>query len=257
VHVGTSCWWPAAVRPGDPARSSAANIAGFVRQIERAAKLGVELLVLPEGMTVVGVPGGSYSSVAEAPDGPATRALAAAAKRHRMHVIACYNLRVAEHITNTATLFGPNGKILGRYDKVHVPNEEVDGGVVEGRSFPVFETALGTIGMMICWDVVFPEAARALALRGAEIIALPIWGGQELLMQARALENHVYLLSSGFDARNTIVDPQGRLLANQAAVKGSERVAKILHANIDLAAPHRWPWVGDFAHRWPFERRGV
>lgn len=257
IRVGTSCWWPAAVRPQDPVRSPERNIAGFIRQIEKAKRLGVDLLVLPEAMTLVGVPNAKYHTVAEPPDGPSTRALAAAARKNHIHVVSCHNLQVGSRVTNTATLFGANGKILGRYDKVHMPNEEVDGGVSEGDSYPVFETPLGVIGMQICWDVVFPEAARAMALAGAELLALPIWGGSEMLMQARALENHVYLVSSGFNARNTIIDPLGQFLANAKAVKGPEAAAKILHADIDLARPQRWSWVGDFGHRMPLERRSL
>ena len=58
-----------------------------------------------------------------------------------------------------------------------LPREEIDGGVTPGDALPVFETDFGTIGMMICWDVTFPEAARTLAKQGAEVIFLPIWGG--------------------------------------------------------------------------------
>lgn len=255
VHVGASCWWPFQATPRQPVRSPALNTADYIDQVAQAARQGVQLLVLPEAMTLVGVPGAKYHTVAEAPDGPTTRALAAAAKRHRIHVVACYNLRQSDRITNTATLFGPTGKILGRYDKVHLPNEEVDGGVSEGAAYPVFETEIGVIGMLICWDVVFPEAARAVALAGAEIVALPIWGGSEQLMAARALENHLYLVSSGFNARNTIIDPLGRFLANEKAAQGDRRTAKIVHAKIDLSRPQRWPWVGDFGHRLPLERR--
>ncbi|HTL53339.1 MAG TPA: hypothetical protein VL860_12250, partial [Planctomycetota bacterium] len=71
------------------------------------------------------------------------------------------------------------------------------------------------------------------------------------------LENNVHLISSGFDARNTIIDPLGRFLANEKARKGPEKTARILHTKIDLAHQHRWGWVGDFNHRMPLERRAL
>jgi predicted amidohydrolase len=66
---------------------------------------------------------------------------------------------------------------------------------------------------MICWDVQYPDPARALALAGAEAIFMPIWGGNETLAAARAIENHVFLASSGYDHPTRMLDPMGEVLA--------------------------------------------
>ena len=60
----------------------------------------------------------------------------------------------------------------------------------------MFDTKFGKVGLMICYDGFFPEVARELSNRGAEVIAWPVWGCNPLLAQARACENHVYLVSS-------------------------------------------------------------
>ena len=116
--------------------------------------------------------------------------------------------------------------------------------------YPVFKTDFGMLGLMICWDLQFPEPARALALKGAEIIQLPIWGGNELLARARAIENHVFLITSSYDMRTFIVDPTGAVLAEANA---KEPVA---HAELCLDRRIIQPWLGDMKTRTWLERRG-
>ncbi|MGH9628178.1 MAG: nitrilase-related carbon-nitrogen hydrolase, partial [Bryobacteraceae bacterium] len=92
--------------------------------------------------------------------------------------------------------------------------------------------------MMICWDVQYVQPARALALGGAELIAMPIWGGNEALGQARAIENHVFLATSGYDYPAYIMDPTGGVLA-----EARETGAAI--ATIDLSRPPSYHRLGD------------
>jgi len=99
------------------------------------------------------------------------------------------------------------------------------------------------VGIMICWDVFFPEPARALAARGAEIIFLPIWGGNADLIKARPIENQVYLVTSSYDAKTAIYDRTGKIMAEADA---SQPIAV---AEIDLAQPTRWEWLGDYRGR--------
>jgi len=75
---------------------------------------------------------------------------------------------------NTSVLINRTGSVAGKYRKLSLPREEIDGGVTPRDSLPVFNTDFGRIGMMICWDVTFPETARTLAREGAEMIFLPI-----------------------------------------------------------------------------------
>jgi predicted amidohydrolase len=146
-------------------------------------------------------------------------------------------------VYNTAVLIDRNGNLAGRYRKVSLPQEEFDGGVTPGNSFPVFETDFGKIGLMICWDVTFPESARALAQKGAEIIFLPIAGGDVTLTKARAIENQVYLVSSTYDMITAVFDQRGNVM-KQATEKNP-----VIVTNVDLNKQTLWPWIGDLKSR--------
>src|SRR6185503_8460410 len=84
--------------------------------------------------------------------------------------------RDRHQLFNVAVLIGPDGKVVGKYRKVCLPDGEYDKGMSPGSDYPVFDTRLGKVGMMICYDGFFPEVARELSNRGAEIIAWPVWG---------------------------------------------------------------------------------
>ena len=73
-------------------------------------------------------------------------------------------------------LDGPIGQIVGKYRKVCLPRTEIEEGFEPGHEYPVFETRFGKVGMMICYDGFFPEVARELSIRGAEVIAWPVAG---------------------------------------------------------------------------------
>jgi predicted amidohydrolase len=97
--------------------------------------------------------------------------------------------------------------------------------------------------MMICYDVFFPDPARALAAQGAEVILMPIWGGDETLAAARAIENKVFLAASGYNHPTYIMDPDGKRLA-EAPQAGEAAVAEI-----DLARRYVDAWLGDMRTR--------
>ena len=88
---------------------------------------------------------------------------------------------------------------MGKYRKTCLPRGEVTAGIAPGHEYPVFDTRFGKLGMMVCYDGFFPEVARELANRGAEVIAWPVWGCNPSLASARACENHVYLVSSTYE----------------------------------------------------------
>jgi predicted amidohydrolase len=96
---------------------------------------------------------------------------------------------------------------------------------------------------MICYDVFFSDPARALALRGAEMILMPIWGGDETLAKARAIENGVYLIASGYDHPTYVMDPEGVRVA-EAKDRGTAAVA-----TLDLNRRYLEPWLGDMHAR--------
>ena len=103
--------------------------------------------------------------------------------------------------------------------------------------------------MMICWDVQYADPARALALRGAELILMPIWGGSEPLGKARAIENQVFIASSGYDYPTMIMDPNGETLAT-ASGQGT-----IASATIDLNRRYTEAWLGNMRGRFMKEVR--
>jgi len=213
----------------------------FARFVEEAAAKGADIVCLPEGITLVGN-GLKYAQAAEPVPGPSTEFLGALAKRLRIWIVAGIYERAGSRIYNTAVLIGRDGSLAGRYHKMSLPDEEIEGGITPGADSPVFETDFGRVGLMICWDSSYPEVARTMAARGAEVLFLPIWGGVEQLVQARAIENQVFVVASGFDFRSGIFDRRGERIAD---AKGSE----VVLATVDLAEPTAWDWIGNWRAR--------
>ncbi|MDX2149314.1 MAG: carbon-nitrogen hydrolase family protein [Bryobacteraceae bacterium] len=228
--------------------SAEANVARFLEVAAAKLPAKPDVVLFPEGMTLVGT-GKSYADVAEAVPGPTTLALGTFARRHKTWVAAGILEREGDAIYNTAVLIGRNGELAGKYRKVYLPREEMEGGITPGSSYPVFDTDFGKVGMMICWDVQYADPARALAVQGAEVILMPIWGGSQLLGRARALENHVFLVSSGYDYPAAVVDPMGEILST------SEEQGTVAVATVDLNKRYADAWLGYMRARYFKELR--
>jgi len=219
----------------------AANCAKAADWVRRCvAATGAELVVLPETASTGFTPGCSpeqlWDLVAEIP-GPLTEPLQQAARDTGAHVVwGTYERGAGRGVVhNSAVLIGPDGAVLGTYRKTHPFGSELrsrGGWVTPGNRVAVLDTALGRIGMAICFDGDFPELWRIQAVQGAEVIARPsalLRSADigELTSRARAYDNHVYVIAAnatGVDAAGVlffgnshVVDPTSHTIARAAS----------------------------------------
>lgn len=151
------------------------------------------------------------------------------AASHRMYLVVCSDFIESDGATyNTAFFLGRDGKEIGRYHKT-CPTWSERGARALGKSLPVFDTRdLGTVGMLICYDLVFPETARCLALAGADIVFFPTMGGAAVgdddiglqALRVRAAENHVYLVVAFRGSGSMIISPRGQIIARAEGPDG-------------------------------------
>jgi 5-aminopentanamidase len=221
------------------------NLDACLAWLEEAAGAGAELLVLPE----CALPGYMFGSLEEAMPfaeeipGRSTEVLEQACRRLGIHVVCGLLERDGDLLHNAAVLVGPGG-LVGSYRKTHLPFLGVDRFTTPGEELTVFDTALGRIGVEICYDLRFPEVTRMLALRGADIVAHPTNFPMaakvqtELITVARAAENRIYLLTANrvgkerwgeFCGWSQIVDPFGKRLA-----EANETEETLLVADVDV-----------------------
>jgi predicted amidohydrolase len=206
-----------------------------------------DLWVLPE----LALSGYSFASrdealgLAEEVPGPTTRALTALCAARGTHVVVGLAERAGRSLYNSAVFLGPAG-IVGVYRKVHLFDRETL--VFDPGPEPFRVSPLGAhrIGLMICFDWLFPEAARSLALAGADLIAHPsnlVLPHCQAAMVTRALENGVFTATANrigtearagrtltFTGRSRIIDPRGLVLA-----EGGAATEEVVAAEVDLA----------------------
>ena len=261
-----------------------ASLADTAAAVSEAARGGARLVVLAELHT------GPYFCQVEAPaefdraepiPGPSTEALAAMAREHQVVLVgSLFERRGPGLYHNTAVVFERDGGLAGRYRKMHIPD---DPGYYEkyyftpgDLGFQPIETSIGRLGVLVCWDQWYPEAARLMALAGAEVLIYPTAIGWDpgdtkdeqqrqreawiTVQRGHAVANNLHLIAcnrTGFEAdpsgvsagaefwgSSFVAGPQGEILA-QAGVDAIE----ILHAEIDLSRTEQvrrqWPFLRD------------
>ncbi|NLG27365.1 MAG: carbon-nitrogen hydrolase family protein, partial [Chloroflexi bacterium] len=187
-------------------------------------------------------------------DGPNARFLADKARRWHMHVSASLYERRGDLVLNTAPLYDRQGALVGSYSKNMLYDPELDQGVTPGVGYPVFDTDLGRVGIMICYDSWFPETARLLAYQGAEIVLFPNAGYYVGLLPARAADNGVWIAVSSLGGPAGVWDPGGnragelepeatRSAPNSIRYCEKDDALGMLIATLDLSrqpSPHSW-----------------
>lgn len=163
------------------------------------------------------------------------------AKEKQMYMIFGVHESDEERMYNTAYIISDCGEIIGKYRKTHFTYTELLSEMTPGEEIPVFDLPFGKIGIMICWDQWFPEMARALSEKGAEIIFVLTAGNPECLSRARAYENGVFVVVSGCEDGNPgasfIVDQYGEILG---AVESDEKGYISLPIDLDARKHMRY-----------------
>ncbi|MCB1553900.1 MAG: carbon-nitrogen hydrolase [Xanthomonadales bacterium] len=260
-----------------------ANLSRIEQRVAEAAAAGARLVLLQE------LHNGPYFCQHESVDefdraepipGPSTERLGALAARHGVVLVASlFERRAAGLYHNTAVVFETDGRMLGRYRKMHIPD---DPGFLEkfyftpgDLGFEPIDTSVGRLGVLVCWDQWYPEGARLMALAGAELLLYPTAIGWDpadtddekarqrqawvLSQRGHAVANGLPVLScnrTGFEAApdvgrgiqfwgtSFVAGPQGELLA-----EASTDQAEVLIADVDLARSESvrriWPFLRD------------
>ncbi len=207
--------------------------------VREAVSAGADLVALPELWSCHGLED-VYHENAEPIPGPTTVFLGYLARELSAYVLGGSILEGepgAQRLFNTSTFFGPDGEMTAVYRKIHLfdvkvsDNEYLESAnIAPGGEIVTAKAGLATLGLSVCYDVRFPELYRLLALRGAEVLAVPaaftLQTGKdhwEVLLRARALENQAFVVAPaqwGRKAngrwtygRSMIVDPWGTVLA--------------------------------------------
>lgn len=204
------------------------RMSAMIREI--ATKQRVDLIVFPELITTGAELGLRFTEVAQRVPGASVNLIAQRANEYGVYVLfgLASKEKVESVLYNTAVLVGPEGALVDVYHKVHLRGEERMA-FREGFKLTVAETEIGAIGIMIGYDLAFPEVARALTLEGAEVICvLANWEAGELdewrtFMRARACENAVFVAGANrigedvtltFGGESMIVGPRGEIHAS-------------------------------------------
>lgn len=259
----------------DEAKS--ANVAKAVASIGEAAGAGAKVVCLQElfhNHYPCQSEDHSRFEQAEPIPGPITEAISQAAKQHGVTVVcSLFEKRAAGLYHNSVALINDAGEVAGVYRKMHIPDDPLyyekfyfTPGDLDFQAFP---TTHGNIGVCICWDQWFPEAARLTALRGAELLFYPTaigWLPEEketfgpsqvdawkTMMRSHAIANGVFVAAVNrvgnegeleFWGNSFVADPYGNVIAEASAANEEVLIADCDLSTINTARTH-WPFLRD------------
>jgi predicted amidohydrolase len=269
----------AAAQLGPSTEDKCATVRRMERLLGRAAEAGVDILSFPELSLTPFFPAQLKRDCDDWFDtlpSPLVGGLLARARDAEMVLILPYAEKDGLYYYNTAMVADADGRILGKYRKVHIPayfpsNQPGGTGSYErlyfrpgNLGFPVFETRKGRVGIQICYDRMFPEGSRILGLKGAEVVFYPTnygtygneyrhraWGR---LVVARAYENGYFAVLPNKAGQEGVRENSGRSmiispLGGDVIAEGSQDGEELVLAEIDLddvvEARRRMPWWRD------------
>ena len=215
------------------------NLAQAQSLLEAAVRRGARLVALPENFSFLDREGRKLDMVEDPEHGPSIRLLRDFARENHVTIVGgSVPLRAGNRITNTCLVFGPDGSILARYDKIHLFDIFLDAAhnfresrhIVPGSELVTFEAYEQCMGLGICYDLRFPELFRRLTMRGAKVLFVPsafTWRTGTYhwtaLLRARAIENLCYVVAPAQQGQHNadresfghtmIIDPWGQILA--------------------------------------------
>lgn len=257
-------------------KNVANNIESTVQQIEAAASQGAQLVCLQElfsSLYFCQTEDHQQFSLAESIPGPTTDRMCELAKKLGIVIVAgIFERRAPGIFHNSAVVIETDGSILGTYRKMHIPDDpnfyEKFYFTPGDLGFRSFETSVGAVGVCICWDQWFPEAARLTAMEGAEILVFPTaigWQAPEkaqfgesqkdawqTMMRSHAIANGVFVVAPNrvgvegnieFWGGSFVVDPYGNVIG-QAGLTAETLVVDCDLSLIETARIH-WPFFRD------------
>ena len=229
-------------------------------------------------LTIEDVCGLSYFLLADAPffnelvvrsASAAIEKFSALAVARNLYIAACYFKSLNGKNYNVVSIFGPCGQILGEYKKTHIPPNEM-WHIADGDELNIIELDFARIGVLICYDMMFPEAAASLSCKGAEIVLHPTGGYGwydsigEATLRTRANDTSAYILTAknyvyNAAGKSSIIDPWGHVLAD-AAFYPDVVVSKTIDLDAKKAQPEwfyqsKMSGFSDVKKRYAMERR--
>lgn len=221
----------------------------ILQALEEASRQQADYVLFPELYLTGYVMNEQLPLLAEPENGPSIRQIREQAKRCRVGAIVGFPERDGELLYNCALLIGKDGEIIGKHRKVHLYHNEKEW-FTPGESLSVFTLPEGKIGIMITYDMEFPETARILALKEAKLLLVlaanmvPYQSYQDIYLHARALENHVFIAAAnmvGLDNENIffgesqVVHPNGSSLYKA----GNNEVIPVVSVEIEETNPEQ------------------